>query len=212
MLIQFDQLQENIIPQFRGGEGNTVNRMYADPNNKIMRGFLAPGCTIGLHTHDTSSEIIYILSGKGKVLCDGEYEPLEAGSCHYCPKGHAHSLINDQEEGNLEFFAVVPEHGASESLSIPSALRSTSTRPKPWNSSSPSGATPSFPSTARRTLTSSTPAPSPQSATKNPARQSGRPGSAPRRPSWPCAAVTPRPTPRIWTACPWTWWPAPGTG
>ena len=106
------QLQENIIPQFRGGEGNTVNRMYADPNNKIMRGFLAPGCTIGLHTHDTSSEIIYILSGKGKVLCDGEYEPLEAGSCHYCPKGHAHSLINDQEEGNLEFFAVVPEHGA----------------------------------------------------------------------------------------------------
>ena len=90
MLIQFDQLQENIIPQFRGGEGNTVNRMYADPNNKIMRGLLAPGCTIGLHTHDTSSEIIYILSGKGKVLCDGEYEPLEAGSCHYCPKGHAH--------------------------------------------------------------------------------------------------------------------------
>ena len=79
MLIQFDQLQENIIPQFRGGEGNTVNRMYADPNNKIMRGFLAPGCTIGLHTHDTSSEIIYILSGKGKVLCDGEW--LALGFC-----------------------------------------------------------------------------------------------------------------------------------
>ena len=112
MLIKFDQMQENIIPQFRGGQGSTVNRMYADGHNKIMRGFLAPGCTIGLHTHDTSSEIIYILSGKGKVLCDGEYEPLEAGSCHYCPKGHAHSLINDQEEGNLEFFAVVPEHGA----------------------------------------------------------------------------------------------------
>ena len=33
-----------------------------------------------------------------------------------------------------------------------------------------------------------------------------------RAPAWPCAAATPRPTPRIWTACPWTWWPAPGTG
>ena len=111
MLIKFDQMQENIIPQFRGGEGNTVNRMYADGHNKIMWGFLAPGCTIGLHTHDTSSEIICILSGTGKVLCDGAYEPLSAGSVHYCPKGHEHSLINDSDS-DLTFFAVVPEHRA----------------------------------------------------------------------------------------------------
>ncbi len=111
MLIKFDQMQENIIPQFRGGQGSTVNRMYADGHNKIMRGFLAPGCTIGLHTHDTSSEIICILSGTGKVLCDGMYEPLSAGSVHYCPKGHEHSLINDSDS-DLTFFAVVPEHGA----------------------------------------------------------------------------------------------------
>lgn len=111
MLINFNQLPENVIPHMRGGDGQVVNRMHVDRDNKIMKGLLAPGCTIGLHTHDTSSEIIYILSGKGKVLCDGEYEPLEAGSCHYCPKGHAHSLINDSE-GDLTYFAVIPEHGA----------------------------------------------------------------------------------------------------
>ncbi len=72
-----------------------------------MRGRLVPGASIGLHTHETSSEIIYILQGSGKVLYDGEYEPVRTGTCHYCPKGHAHSLINDGNE-DLTFFAVVP--------------------------------------------------------------------------------------------------------
>ena len=55
--------------------------------------------------------MIFILSGAGKVLCDGEYEPLSAGSVHYCPKGHAHSLINDGDE-DLEILAMIPNHGA----------------------------------------------------------------------------------------------------
>ena len=52
-----------------------------------------------------------MISGTGKVLCGGACEPLSAGSCHYCPKGHEHSLINDSAEGgeDLVFFAVVPE-------------------------------------------------------------------------------------------------------
>lgn len=107
MLIDFSQMEETVIPQFLGGEGRIRARMRIDENGKIMRGCLEPGCTIGLHTHETSSEILYILSGTGKVLYDGDYLPLKAGDCHYCPKGHAHSLINDSE-GNLEFFAVVP--------------------------------------------------------------------------------------------------------
>lgn len=107
MLLNFGQIPETVIPNMRGGEGQVAAHMFTDSCNKIMKGLLAPGCTIGLHTHDTSSEIIYILSGTGKVLYDGAYIPLAAGDCHYCPKGHAHSLINDGGE-NLEFFAVVP--------------------------------------------------------------------------------------------------------
>ena len=107
MLIEFDKMEEQTIPHFQGGEGAFLTKMRVDELGKILRGRLEPGSTIGLHTHDASSEIIYILSGTGKVLYDGEYEPLSAGSCHYCPKGHAHSLINDSD-GMLEFFAVVP--------------------------------------------------------------------------------------------------------
>ena len=111
MLIHFDTMETAVIPHMRGGEKEVSAKMYTGPLGKIMRGALIPGATIGLHTHDTSSEIIYILSGTGKVLCDGEYEPLSAGSCHYCPKGHTHSLINDSPEGgeDLCFFAVVAE-------------------------------------------------------------------------------------------------------
>ena len=107
MLIEFDKMEEQVIPKFLGGEGVFHTRMRVDELGKIMRGALEPGSSIGLHTHDTSSEIIYILAGKGKVLYDGGYEPLSAGSCHYCPKGHSHSLINDSD-ALLEFFAVVP--------------------------------------------------------------------------------------------------------
>ncbi len=107
MLIDFNAMEETVTHKFLGGEGTFRARMRVDELGKIMRGVLEPGSSIGLHTHDASSEIIYILAGKGKVLYDGEYEPLTAGSCHYCPKGHSHSLINDSD-ALLEFFAVVP--------------------------------------------------------------------------------------------------------
>ena len=107
MLINFSNMEEQVIPGFLGGEGTFHARMRVDELGKIMRAALEPGSSIGLHTHDTSSEIICILSGKGKVLYDGEYESLTAGDCHYCPKGHSHSLINDSD-AMLEFFAVVP--------------------------------------------------------------------------------------------------------
>ena len=111
MLIDFSQMEETVIPNFLGGEGALRAKMRVDELGKILHGVLEPGSTIGLHTHETSSEIIYILAGTGRVLYDGGDEPLSAGSCHYCPKGHAHSLINDSPEGgeDLRFFAVATE-------------------------------------------------------------------------------------------------------
>ena len=108
MLIDFSTMEETVSPHFKGGEKETAARMFTDENGKIMRGRLIPGASIGLHTHETSSEIIYILSGMGKVLYDGGSERVTPGQCHYCPKGHSHSLINDGAE-DLCFFAVVPE-------------------------------------------------------------------------------------------------------
>ena len=110
MKVEFGVIEETAILGFKGGEGVTHARMFADGRNRIMRGRLEPGCSIGLHTHEGSSEIVYVLSGTGKALYGGGEERLAPGDCHYCPEGHAHSLVNDGTQ-TLEFFAVVPQHG-----------------------------------------------------------------------------------------------------
>lgn len=107
MILNFEEMETTRLEHFQGGEKCVHAKMYVDGLNKIMRSVLEPGASVGLHTHETSSEIIYILEGTGKVLYDGGYEPVKAGVCHYCPKGHSHSLINDGER-DLVFFAVVP--------------------------------------------------------------------------------------------------------
>jgi len=108
MLIQFDKTEETITPNFKGGELSFAAKTYFDGTNRIMRGRLIPGATIGMHTHEGNCEVVYILSGKGKVIYDGEDIPLSAGDCHYCPQGHTHSLVNNSDE-DMIFFAVVPK-------------------------------------------------------------------------------------------------------
>lgn len=108
MIIDFNSIPVTVVPNMRDGEKEVHLRKYQDDRMKVMRGKLIPGASIGMHVHETSSEVIYILSGTGKVLYEGEYLPLTAGTTHYCPKGKGHSLINDSD-GDLEFLAIIPE-------------------------------------------------------------------------------------------------------
>ncbi|MCD7724348.1 MAG: cupin domain-containing protein [Clostridiales bacterium] len=108
MIINFDNMEEQAIPHFKGGEKEFRTRMYTDELCKIMRASLEPGATIGFHTHENSSEIIFMLKGTGVVLYEDGREILPAGCCHYCPEGHSHSLRNESSEV-IEFYAVVPE-------------------------------------------------------------------------------------------------------
>lgn len=108
MLIDFSKMEETVLQNFYGGKQEMIANMHIDAHNRILRGRLAPGASIGMHAHETSSEIIYILQGSGKALCDDSAEPLAPGLCHYCPKGHSHSIVNDGAE-ELVFFAVVPQ-------------------------------------------------------------------------------------------------------
>lgn len=106
MIIDFDNIREKRLPHFQGGEKEANFRIFSDDKEKILKGRLVPGASIGLHTHKEGSEIIYVLKGTGKVICDGEIEIVFPGMVHYCPQGSNHSLINDGLE-DLFFFAVV---------------------------------------------------------------------------------------------------------
>ena len=95
----------------RGGEKEANVRAFDDGLCKLVKIRLEPGASIGKHVHETDSEMIIVLSGKGKVWCDGQWEELSAGSYHYCPMGHEHTAINDSDE-DLVFYGIIPQHKA----------------------------------------------------------------------------------------------------
>ena len=92
MRIVFDDIKESLAPNFKGGEKSFASRAFSDGKNKMMKGRLVPGASIGLHRHEGNCEMIYVLEGSGKMLYDGGEERLSAGDFHYCPEGHEHSL------------------------------------------------------------------------------------------------------------------------
>lgn len=107
MKIKYKDINESIIPNFNGGTKEFNAHIYNDGTNKIItRGKLIKGASIGLHKHEGTQEIIYIISGVGKMICDDIEEILEPGDVHYCSEGQSHSFINDGSS-DLIFFAVV---------------------------------------------------------------------------------------------------------
>ena len=104
MKIEFGGLTEKRIEEFNGG----INLKSIDKNDvKFLSARLEPGSSVGMHKHLDTCEIIIILSGKAKAICDGETEMLVAGSCHFCPRGSSHTLMNIGED-DLVFVAAVP--------------------------------------------------------------------------------------------------------
>lgn len=107
-MLDFQNMDDTVLEHFCGGDGALVAKMFVDERNKILKGTLAPGSSIGVHCHETSSEMVFVLSGEGTMLYDGGEETLTFGTCHYCEKGHSHSLRNNGDE-DLVFYAVVPQ-------------------------------------------------------------------------------------------------------
>lgn len=60
---------------------------------------VAPGDKVRpAHSHPHSDEVIYILSGSGRVLVDGDVAPVRAGSVVLFPQGKPHMLQNTSGE------------------------------------------------------------------------------------------------------------------
>ena len=72
MIIRNNELEVSRLENFKGGEKHLEARMFFDGTNRILtRARLIPGASIGLHTHDDSCEVIFILDGCGSILEDG---------------------------------------------------------------------------------------------------------------------------------------------
>ncbi len=109
MLMDFEKIEQDVIMNFKGGEKYAKMQQHVDDNVRILRGVLVPGASIGIHTHECNSEIVYGVSGEAVVTMDGKKEILKPGMVHYCPMGHTHGMKNEGEE-DFVMIAVVPEH------------------------------------------------------------------------------------------------------
>lgn len=108
MLIDFNQKEEFTIPGMNNGTGTMTAKMYMNEQEKIIPCYIHVGGSIGMHKHETSDDINYVLSGKGKAICDGQEENLSSGIRHICRKGSEHSIVNTGNE-DLVLLTVVIE-------------------------------------------------------------------------------------------------------
>ena len=109
MVFNFDDMEDTVIPNFYGGEKQISAKTHIDNNVKIMKGTLISGASIGIHTHEDNSEVVFALSGEAVVIMDKEEKILKPGCVHYCPMGHSHGMRNEGEE-DFVMYAVVPNH------------------------------------------------------------------------------------------------------
>lgn len=108
ILIDFNITKEITVPGMNNGTGMMTAKMYMDEQGKIIPCSIHSGGSIGVHKHETSDDINYILSGNGKATCDGEEEILSPGTCHICKKGSEHSIENTGDE-DLVLLTIVVE-------------------------------------------------------------------------------------------------------
>jgi mannose-6-phosphate isomerase-like protein (cupin superfamily) len=61
------------------------------------RTVLAPGSSVGEHSHPTTEELYLVLEGRGQGVLDGRSFPVGAGDLFLCKAGHSHGLVNDSD-------------------------------------------------------------------------------------------------------------------
>lgn len=106
MIINFENIEETVTKNFKGGDGEAITRVFDDGEMRVLMLKLASGSSIGKHTHETNSEMMFVVSGKGKVIYDSQTMEISAGNAHYCGKGHSHEVINDGDS-DLVIFAQI---------------------------------------------------------------------------------------------------------
>ena len=97
----------------RNGNGEAELRMILNgPDEFYGKGrlfnhmILAPGRSIGEHTHVGDNEIFYFLKGSGLYNDNGNTVRVFPGDTAVCNDGESHSNVNDGDEP-LEFIALI---------------------------------------------------------------------------------------------------------
>ena len=67
-----------------------------------------PGGYVREHAHDQNEEVIFVVSGKGRAVIDGESHEMNPGSAFFIGKNRRHMFINEGETDILWTWLIVP--------------------------------------------------------------------------------------------------------
>lgn len=107
MIEVLNALEETALDNFNGGKGTVYAKIKYSENNKVLIIRIPSGSSIGMHKHNGSQETIFILSGSGKIICDGTEEQVSEGCVHICRNGSSHSIENNGNHDLILFGSVV---------------------------------------------------------------------------------------------------------
>ena len=103
---------EPIIRNYRDhySPGNAARLINIDdnpPTTTLSYSHIHPGETSSHHIHPWEHEV-YIISGSGTLVCDGQNYPVKAGDAMYIPPNVDHYTLNDGGQGDIERIEINP--------------------------------------------------------------------------------------------------------
>ena len=113
MIKRKEKMLSEIKKEVRGGKGSmeisyilNKEESFTEKLDKMARVILRPGSSIGVHPHDTTEEIYYILQGNALFYDNGEEKRLQPGDAAITGGGGTHSIESLGPE-NLDMVAVI---------------------------------------------------------------------------------------------------------
>jgi len=85
-----------------------IGRQDSAPHFALRQFTVDPGGHTPHHQHDYEHEV-YIVSGTGRILLEGDWHPIRGGDVIYVPANEEHQFRSDESgAGPLRFLCMVP--------------------------------------------------------------------------------------------------------
>lgn len=85
--------------------------IYTGPHMQLVLMSIPVGGDIGMETHKTTDQVLFIVAGKGKTILSGQESPIAAKDVIFVPAGTEHNFVNTEKE-DLKLYTVYapPNH------------------------------------------------------------------------------------------------------
>ncbi|MEO6938852.1 MAG: cupin domain-containing protein [Candidatus Kapaibacterium sp.] len=82
--------------------------LYTGKKSQLVLMNIPPGGEIGLETHPNVEQTLFILSGTGTAILDGESRPIKTGDALVVTPGTAHNVVNSSEQAMKIYTVYAP--------------------------------------------------------------------------------------------------------